>query len=254
VTGAGREPLLEVTGLYAGYHASEVLHGVDMTVRPGEAVALIGPNGAGKSTLLATIVGSTKARRGTIRFDGHELQKRRMAQRIRQGIVLVPEGRQVFPTLTVRENLWLGGFVAPTERDESMQAVLEVFPRLGERLGQRAGTLSGGEQQMLAIGRGLVAKPTLLMIDEPSLGLAPVLIEVVVERLKTLRRQLGIAMLIAEQGVTVAKEVCDRVYVLGAGRVQATVGADISRDELHHLYLGANSAGTSPARPARQTT
>jgi branched-chain amino acid transport system ATP-binding protein len=238
----GTPSLLEVNRLVAGYDSAEILHGIDLRVDKGEAVALIGPNGAGKSTLLNAIIGLGRTRSGQIRFDGQDLLKQRMSRRVRNGVVLVPEGRQVFPTLSVKENLWLGGFVASDTRKDSIDGVLELFPRLSERLNQRAGTLSGGEQQMLAIGRGLVTQPKLLMIDEPSLGLAPVLIEIVVERLQLLRKQLGITMLIAEQGISVAKEVCDRVYVLGAGRIAATVHADISRDELHQLYLGAAPA------------
>jgi branched-chain amino acid transport system ATP-binding protein len=235
-------PLLEISGLVAGYDSAEILHGVDLRVGHGEAVAVIGPNGAGKSTLLNAIAGLGKTRSGTIRFDGEDLLRQKMPRRVRNGVVLVPEGRQVFPTLSVKENLWLGGFAASSTRKESIEEVLELFPRLAERLAQRAGTLSGGEQQMLAIGRGLVARPKLLMIDEPSLGLAPVLIEIVVERLQLLRKDLGITMLIAEQGISVAKEVCDRIYILGAGRIGDPVQADISGDELHQLYLGAAPA------------
>jgi branched-chain amino acid transport system ATP-binding protein len=242
VTGAASSTLLDISGLVAGYDSAEILHGVDLRVGQGEAVAVIGPNGAGKSTLLKAIAGLGRTRSGTIRFDGQDLLKQRMPRRVRNGLVLVPEGRQVFPTLSVKENLWLGGFTASSTRKESIDGVLELFPRLAERLAQRAGTLSGGEQQMLAIGRGLVARPKLLMIDEPSLGLAPVLIEVVVERLQLLRKDLGITMLIAEQGISVAKEVCDRIYVLGAGRIGAAVQADISGNELHQLYLGAAPA------------
>jgi branched-chain amino acid transport system ATP-binding protein len=239
VTGAADNTLLNISGLVAGYNSAEILHGIDLRVGQGEAVAVIGPNGAGKSTLLNAIAGLGRTRSGTISFDGQDLLKQRMPQRERKGVVLVPEGRQVFPTLSVKENLWLGGFAASSTRKESIEGVLELFPRLAERLTQRAGTLSGGEQQMLAIGRGLVARPKLLMIDEPSLGLAPVLIEIVVERLQLLRKDLGITMLIAEQGISVAKEVCDRSYVLGAGRIAAIVRNDISGDELHQLYLGA---------------
>jgi branched-chain amino acid transport system ATP-binding protein len=232
-------PLLAVSSLVAGYRGSEVLHGIDLHVGARETVGVIGPNGAGKSTLLKTLAGAHPVRSGSVRLDGVEIVRRSAARRVADGLVLVPEGREVFAPLTVRENLWLGGLSGRGDRDETTEMVFTLFPRLRERAGQLAGTLSGGEQQMLAIGRGLMAHPRLLMIDEPSLGLAPVLIDVMNERLAAIRAEVGIAMLIAEQGVTIAAESCDRIYVVAGGGVVAEVGSDVSERELLDLYLGA---------------
>jgi branched-chain amino acid transport system ATP-binding protein len=235
-----KSAILEVKDMKAGYGSSEVLHGINFAMNAGDAVAIIGPNGAGKSTLLTTIAGLRRTYGGSILFRGAEVQNLRTSQRVRQGLILVPEGRQVFPTLTVSENLWLGGFTARDSRDESTAAALDLFPALARRLTQRAGTLSGGEQQMLAIARGLIARPKLLMVDEPSLGLAPVLLELLVERLRVLRDQFEVSMLIAEQGIALARDVCEVVHVLAAGRLVATVSPDASREEVHELYLGGD--------------
>jgi branched-chain amino acid transport system ATP-binding protein len=243
------EALLAVTDLVAGYRGSEILHSISLRVGPGEAVGVIGPNGAGKSTLMKTLAGAHPARSGSIRFAGVDITRSTAAQRVPRGVVLVPEGREVFAPLSVRENLWLGAFRTPQHRAELLDTVYELFPRLRDRAGQAAGTLSGGEQQMLAIGRGLMSRPALLMIDEPSLGLAPILIEAMTEQLATIRHQFGIAMLIAEQGVAIAAETCQRIYVVSGGRLVAEVGSDVSEERLLDLYLG-----TTPTPPDPLTT
>ncbi|HVW42186.1 MAG TPA: ABC transporter ATP-binding protein [Amycolatopsis sp.] len=243
------EPVLEVSGLVAGYRGSEILHGVDLRIEPGEVVGVIGPNGAGKSTMLNTLAGAHPARSGRTRVSGTDVSRWAAAKRVPHGVVLVPEGRQVFAALSVRENLWLGSFSAPRTRAERLATVYDLFPRLRERSNQAAGTLSGGEQQMLAIGRGLMASPTLLMIDEPSLGLAPVLIETMIEQLARIRAELGITMLIAEQGLNLAAETCGRIYVVASGQIVAEVGPDVSERRLSELYLGSNTSnpiGPSP--------
>jgi branched-chain amino acid transport system ATP-binding protein len=233
------EEVLEVDDLVAGYRGSEILHGIDLHLDRGEVVGVIGPNGAGKSTLLKTLAGAHPTRSGRIRVQGTDVTRWPAARRVPHGVVLVPEGREVFAALSVRENLWLGAFCAPKTRAALLETVYDLFPRLRERSGQAAGTLSGGEQQMLAIGRGLMAGPKLLMIDEPSLGLAPVLIDTMIEQLARIRAELGITMLIAEQGLNLAAEICGRSYVVASGRIAAEVGPDVSDRRLSELYLGS---------------
>ena len=234
------EPLLAVAGLHAGYGATEILRGVDLTVGAGEIVAVLGANGAGKSTLNRTISGITPAWLGSIRFDAREIARDRPAAIVAQGLIHVPEGRRIFPNMTVRENLDLGAYRrGRTRRDENRARVYAVFPRLAERQSQRAGTLSGGEPQMLAIGRGRMAEPKLLILDEPSLGLSPLLVEELFALIKSINAE-GIALLLVEQNVVQSLEVAQRAYILDNGRfVLEGNAAEIGNDpELKRAYLG----------------
>ena len=212
--------MLEIRDLDVGYGEVLALRGIGLTVGDGESVAVIGANGAGKSTLLRTISGLLRPRRGGISFDGARVDRLQPYEVAALGIAHVPEGRRVLPELTVQENLELGAYVprARSQRKESLSWVYEVFPRLAERRRQRAGTLSGGEQQMLAVGRGLMLRPRLLMLDEPSLGLAPILVDVTFEKIAEVRTR-GIGILLVEQNVQRALGLVDRGYVLEAGQV-----------------------------------
>jgi branched-chain amino acid transport system ATP-binding protein len=242
-TPSGDSPdLLVVDGLVAGYGGSTVLHDVQFSIRRGEAVAVVGPNGAGKSTLLNTLSGIVHARRGTVRFDGTDVTNRTPRRIVQRGVIHVPEGRQVFPEMSVEENLRLGAFSKPAGARERFDAVLETFPRLRERLRQDAQTLSGGEQQMLAIGRGLMADPRLLMLDEPTLGLAPILVDGVLDRLQTIRQQFDTALLVVEQNAYLTRELCDRYYVLRNGAVVGS-GDEMpdDPDELMNTFMGATA-------------
>jgi len=232
--------LLEVKELRAGYGRVEVLRGVDLRVNAGEMVALLGSNGAGKSTLNKMVCGLCPAWSGSVRFDGQDLSGAHYREVVKAGLIQVPEGRKVFPNLSVLENLELGSFTRARERRASnLEKVFGIFPRLRERIRQNAGTMSGGEQQMLAIGRGLMAEPVLLILDEPSLGLSPLL----VEEMFTLIRQLrdgGLAVLLVEQNVGQSLEIADRAYVLENGSVRFSGKPDelLGSDELRRAYLG----------------
>jgi branched-chain amino acid transport system ATP-binding protein len=231
--------VLSIRDLRAGYGASEVLHGVSLDVAEGEAVALIGPNGAGKSTLLKTLSGLLRARRGTIALHDADVTRHAAHDLVRAGIVHVPEGRQVFPEMSVKVNLQLGAFAARDRGGERLEEVLDIFPRLRERLRQSAETLSGGEQQMLAIGRGLMARPSVLLLDEPTLGLAPIVVDEVLGRLRAARQTLGTSLLVAEQNAYLTKELCDRFFVLNNG-VITRGGTSLADDasELMAEFLG----------------
>ena len=234
------EPLLTISGLAAGYGSTEVLRDIDLAVDAGEIVAILGANGAGKSTLNRTISGVVRATRGTIRFADRAIERETPATIVGHGLIHVPEGRCIFPNLTVKENLDLGGYRrARDHRAENRERIFTIFPRLAERHAQRAGTLSGGEQQMLAIGRGLMAEPRLLILDEPSLGLSPLL----VEELFTLIRRLngeGITVLLVEQNVMQSLEIASRAYVLENGAfVLEGSSVDIRENpRLKRAYLG----------------
>ena len=234
------EPLLAISGLAAGYGATEVLRDVDLAVVPGEIVAILGANGAGKSTLNRTISGVLRAWRGTIQFAGSAIERETPAEIVGRGLIHVPEGRCVFPDLTVGENLDLGGYRrARDRRKQNRERVFTIFPRLAERQSQRAGTLSGGEQQMLAIGRGLMAEPRLLILDEPSLGLSPLLVEELFVLIRGLNAE-GITLLLVEQNVMQSLEVASRAYILenGAFVLQGS-SADIRENpKLKRAYLG----------------
>lgn len=234
--------MLEVSSVTVGYNATPVLRDVSIQVQQGQLVAVVGPNGAGKSTLFKSISGILTPTAGSIRFEGVEIQNIPPAQRPHLGIAHVPEGRQVFPSLTVMENLELGASTEAGRRDwkDNLEKILHWLPRLAERREQMAGTLSGGEQQMLAVGRGLASSPKLLMLDEPSMGLSPVMADFIFERLIEIRRQTRITVLLVEQRVAEALESADYGYVLEAGRVvlEGTHDTLRSNDRVRQAYLG----------------
>lgn len=232
--------MLEIGALRAGYGAIEVLRGVDLNVGAGEIVALLGSNGAGKSTLNNNVSGLYRPFGGTIAFEGQEIAGAPSMRIVDAGLVQVPEGRRVFPNLSVRENLELGSYRrGRAARSQNLERVLAVFPRLDERLGQFAGTLSGGEQQMLAIGRGLMSEPRLLILDEPSLGLSPLLVEEMFSLIGRLNRE-GLAILLVEQNVVQSLAIAHRAYVLENGRIALSGNARelAENPELRKSYLG----------------
>jgi len=234
------EPVLAVKGLHAGYGTTEILRGVDLTVGDGEIVAVLGASGAGKSTLNRAISGVMRPWRGTIRFADAAIEREKPAAIVARGLIHVPEGRRIFPNMTVRENLDLGAYRrGRARREHNRSRVFASFPRLAERQGQRAGTLSGGEQQMLAIGRGLMAEPRLLILDEPSLGLSPLLVEELFALIKSINAE-GIALLLVEQNVLQSLEVAERAYILDNGMfVLEGSASDIRKDpNLKRAYLG----------------
>ena len=234
------DALLAVQGLRAGYGETEVLRGIDFEVGAGEIVAVLGSNGVGKSTLNRTISGILRPRSGTIRFDGDAIEREKPSAIVARGLIHVPEGRRIFPNLTVRENLDLGSYRRAAERRaQNRDRVFAIFPRLAERQSQHAGTLSGGEQQMLAIGRGLMAEPRLIILDEPSLGLSPLLVEELFALIAGIHAD-GVAILLVEQNVVQSLEVADRAYILAEGHfVMSGTAAEIGADpELKRAYLG----------------
>ena len=237
-------PLLAIAGLHAGYGAIDVLHDVSLGVGAGEFVCVIGANTAGKSTLLRTISGLVAAR-GSIRFEGQELVGRPSHGIPGLGIAHVPEGRHVFPEMTVDENVMLGAYAVRSASDmaQRREEVLTMFPRLRERLGQLAGTLSGGEQQMVAIGRALMTRPTLLLLDEPSMGLAPIIVAEIFEIVARLNREEGVSVLVAEQSANLVLDHAHRAVVLESGRVVASgSSAELAASgRLGALYLGADA-------------
>jgi branched-chain amino acid transport system ATP-binding protein len=234
------DSILTISGLHAGYGATEVLRGLDLTLSAGEIVAVLGSNGAGKSTLNRTISGVLRPWRGGIRFEDMPIERETPSSIVARGLIHVPEGRRIFPNLTVRENLDLGAYRRGRSRREQNRArVFDIFPRLSERQTQRAGTLSGGEQQMLAIGRGLMAEPKLLILDEPSLGLSPLLVEELFTLIKNINAN-GIALLLVEQNVVQSLEVAARAYILDNGQFVLSGRADEIRHDpkLKRAYLG----------------
>ncbi len=234
-------PLLEVDGIHTHYGAIEALRGVSLTVDEGEVVTLIGSNGAGKSTTLRSISGLTPPSAGEVRFDDDEITREPASEIVDRGIALAPEGRHVFPRMTVRENLDLGAHRRRgREIAEDLERVYSLFPRLEERQRQKAGMMSGGEQQMLAIGRALMARPRLLMLDEPSMGLAPILVERIYETIGEINRT-GVAILLVEQNANFALDISRRGYVLETGRVALANDSHSLRDdpEVQRAYLGA---------------
>ena len=234
------DPLLDIHDLRAGYGETEVLRGVDLVVEPGEIVAVLGSNGVGKSTLNRTISGIQRARTGSILFDGAAIEHEKSTEIVKRGLIHVPEGRRIFPNLSVRENLDLGSYRrAATHRAQNRARVFDIFPRLAERRAQSAGTLSGGEQQMLAIGRGLMAEPRLIILDEPSLGLSPLLVEELFALIARIHAD-GVSVLLVEQNVVQSLEVADRAYILAEGQfVMSGNAADIGADPaLKRAYLG----------------
>ena len=236
--------LLEVRALYAGYGALDVLRGIDLDVERGELVAVLGPNGAGKSTLLRTISRfDANLRSGTITFDGADVTRMKTEETVRAGLLQVPEGRQLFTGLSVEDNLRLGAYATPRRHiDADLAAVYERFPRLLERRMQTAFSLSGGEQQMLAIGRALMAKPLLLMLDEPTTGLAPAIVALVFDAVRELART-GTAVLLVEQNAFLTLQHADRAYILEGGAIAlAGSAADLQRDaRVQAIYLGGTT-------------
>ena len=237
----GDAPLLDVAGVAAAYGHVRALWDVSFTVREGEIVTLLGANGAGKTTTMRVISGLLRPERGEVRMAGRPIHRLRASQIVGAGVVQIPEGRHLWPRMTVIENLELGAF-GPRGRArvrETMASVLSLFPRLAERRTQLAGTLSGGEQQMLAIGRGLMSRPRLLMLDEPSLGLAPLLVREVFETVRRINAE-GVTVLLVEQNVHQALEIAARGYVLETGRiVRPGTAAELRQDpEIRRAYLG----------------
>jgi branched-chain amino acid transport system ATP-binding protein len=233
-------PLLELRGVQAYYGPIQALKGVDLDVHEGEIVTLIGANGAGKSTLMMTICGSPRARAGSIRFGGRDITTSATHDIMRLGLAQSPEGRRIFARMSVLENLQMGAAVNEFAHfDADLARVLEVFPRLKERLDQRGGTLSGGEQQMLAIARALMMRPRLLMLDEPSLGLAPMLVKQIFAVIKALNEASGLAVLLVEQNAYHALKLAHRAYVMVTGAITLTgTGKELlAREEVRAAYL-----------------
>lgn len=241
MTGAPRTPLLRVHGLKCSYGQAEVLHGVHIDVYPGEIVSLIGANGAGKSTTLMCISRINRAS-GRIEFDGTDISSMAPEHVVRRGLVQVPEGRRIFPRLTVRENLEMGAFIRDDKDaiEADVERVCGMFPILKQRFAQQGGTLSGGEQQMLAIGRALMSRPRMLMMDEPSMGIAPILVAQIFDTVKNVLRAQGMTILLVEQNANAALRMSDRAYVLETGNVVLTgTGEELLRDErVRAAYLG----------------
>ncbi len=232
--------LLDASGLVAGYGAFQILHGMGLQVAAGEVVALLGANGVGKTTLNRTLSGLLRARAGRVLFDGQDITAADPAEIVMSGLIHVPEGRKIFPTLSVRENLQLGCYLrGRVDRARRMDYVLQTFPRLRERLTQRVGLMSGGEQQMVAIGRGLMSQPKLLILDEPSLGLSPLLTDELFALIRRLHAD-GLSILLVEQNVLQSLGVASRAYVMENGRVAVSGDAAtlIEDPKLKAAYLG----------------
>jgi branched-chain amino acid transport system ATP-binding protein len=234
--------VLQIRSLEVAYGGLKALDGVDLDVGDGQLVAVVGPNGAGKTTLFRAISGVVTPRAGQITYDGHDLLAVAPHERAHLGIAHVPEGRQVFASLTVLENLQMGAMTAAGQArwSETLDTIYTLFPVLKERAGQHAGTLSGGEQQMLAIGRGLASVPKLLMLDEPSMGLAPSIADLIFERIEQIHKEHGVTVLLVEQRVAESLESCDLGYVLDTGRVVLSGTHDelMSDQRVKKAYLG----------------
>ncbi|MET0971697.1 MAG: ABC transporter ATP-binding protein [Tardiphaga sp.] len=239
---AATAPLLAISALHASYGKIEALKGVDIAIARGEIVALIGANGAGKSTLMMTIFGKPRARSGTIVYDGQDITGLATHAIARMRIAQSPEGRRIFPRMSVAENLQMGADVidgTPAQRADSLDKVLTLFPRLKERMFQRGGTLSGGEQQMLAIGRALMSRPRLLLLDEPSLGLAPLIAKQIFDAIRVLNKEDGLTVLIVEQNANHALRLAHRGYVMVNGLITLSgTGAELLKaPEIRSAYL-----------------
>jgi len=234
-------PILQVLDLHVSYGGIQAVKGVNLDVQPGELVALIGSNGAGKSTTLRTISGLLKPKGGTITFQGQRIDGKEGHEIVAMGLCQSPEGRRIFPRMSVRENLDLGAFLRNDKEaiEADRERVLDLFPRLRERYEQKGGTMSGGEQQMLAVARAMMGAPKLLLLDEPSMGLAPVLVDMIFETIIKIREQ-GITILLIEQNAAAALDVADRAYVLESGRIKMSGNAsDLAKDDaVTKAYLG----------------
>ncbi len=234
------EPMLRVSGVHTFYGAIEALKGIDLDIHAGEIVSLIGANGAGKSTLLMTLCGSPRARQGRVIFEGEDITDLPTHQIVRRGIAQSPEGRRIFPRMSVLENLQMGSIVAqPGSFERELERVLTLFPRLKERINQRAGTMSGGEQQMLAIGRALMSQPRLLLLDEPSLGLAPLIVKQIFQVIKAINEEQKMTVFMVEQNAFHALKLAHRGYVMVNGKITMTgSGAQLLADpEVRAAYL-----------------
>lgn len=238
---ASQEKLLELRNVTTHYGPIRVLHRVDMVIHPGEMVCLLGGNASGKSTTLKTILGVVPVSDGEMYFRGERADTLTTAQRIQRGMAVVPENRRIFPKMTVKENLEMGSYLRNDRKGirEDMDYVVELFPRIGERMSQMGGTMSGGEQQMLAMGRALMSRPKLILMDEPSMGLAPLFVERIFEIIKTVNDQ-GISVFVVEQNANVALRVADRGYVLQTGEVvlQGPAHELLNNDAMKRAYLG----------------
>ena len=236
------DPLLSVCDLHAGYQNFDILKGVHLEVRPGEIVCVIGPNGAGKSTVFKAIYGFVKVRQGSVRFDGQEITNARPQDVLSAGISIVPQLRSVFPQMTVMENLEMGMYLEKdrTRIRQRIQTILELFPRLGERRAQMAGTMSGGEQRMLEIGRALMLEPKIVMMDEPSAGLAPLITRMIFANIRKLNQELGLTVLMIEQNARQGLEASHRGYVLELGRnaYEGEAQALLDNQDVRRAFLG----------------
>ncbi|BCL75515.1 ABC transporter ATP-binding protein [Jeongeupia sp. HS-3] len=234
-------PLLEIKDLKVAYGGIHAVKGIDLNIKQGELVALIGANGAGKSTTLKTLVGMVKPAAGEIRFDGKSTAKLAPYDYVGQGLVLVPEGRGIFGRLTVEENLQMGAYVRNDKAEiaNDVERVFSLFPRLKERRAQLAGTLSGGEQQMVAIGRAMMSRPKLLLLDEPSMGLAPIIVQKIFEIIRMIAAE-GVTMLLVEQNAKLALQTADRGYVMESGRITLADSAAklLANEKIQQAYLG----------------
>ena len=231
--------MLRLESVTAGYTDENIIHEVTMEVEEGEIATIIGPNGSGKSTLMKSVFGLTRMRGGRIRFLGQDVTGKRPDELVRLGLAYVPQERNVFSSLTVKENLEMGGVSLAGEMEERLEGVLELFPRLAERLGQRAGTLSGGEQKMLAVGRAMVTRPSLLMLDEPSAALSPKVMGQLFAEIEEINRR-GVTILMVEQNARRALAISDRGYILemGRNRFQGPAKSLLDNPEVCSLYLG----------------
>jgi branched-chain amino acid transport system ATP-binding protein len=239
VSGNGGDPLLRLDAVDTYYGSIHILQDVSLEVGPGELVCLLGGNASGKSTTLKTVLGIVQPRRGRVLFAGEDVTERSTSHRIRRGMAIVPENRRLFGPMSVLENLQMGAYLRGGGGKEDFERVYSLFPMLYERRSQAAGTLSGGEQQMVAMGRALMARPKLLLMDEPSMGLAPILVEKSFEIIKQVH-EAGVAMLVVEQNANVSLSIADRGYVLSTGRlVLAGTAAELrENDDLRKAYLG----------------
>ena len=235
----GWEAMLKIENLIVNYGGIEAVKGISLEVPDGSIITLVGANGAGKSTTLRSIVGLVKARSGSITLDGEELLGQDTTEIVSKGITLVPEGRHVFPDMTVLENLKIGAYLRKDKLTDDIERVYNLFPRLKERSWQAAGTLSGGEQQMLAVGRALMSKPKIIMMDEPSLGLAPIIVQGIFDIIRQINKE-GTTVLLIEQNANMALKVADYGYVMETGRISLTgTGAELlANGQVKELYLG----------------